>query len=174
MVQALSIRTKLIMAMLALVASVALMGMTADDANAAGVTEIRWVENHTPYGVYFWNHETGVRKSIAPYTAVSVNSRVPWATNKYEFGEGKYIELGFTFPTDLRRIAIWQEAHNRPPWPGDKIRYYRSLGTNTGLFYNSSAPPMPGASNTGGRRNLIIRYTQKSTGYPVMHAGLCC
>jgi hypothetical protein len=34
MVQALSIRTKLIMAMLALVASTALMGMTADDADA--------------------------------------------------------------------------------------------------------------------------------------------
>jgi hypothetical protein len=46
MVQALSIRTKLIVAMLALVASVALMGMTADDAHA-GVTEIRNIYNYT-------------------------------------------------------------------------------------------------------------------------------
>src|SRR5215204_7112495 len=95
MVQALSIRTKLIMAMLALVASVILMGVTANAANAAGVTEIRWVENHTPYYVYVWNHESGARTLISPNSAVSYNQWVPWATNADEFNRGKYIEIGW-------------------------------------------------------------------------------
>src|SRR3712207_712415 len=130
MVQTLSIRTKLIMAMLALVASVALMGMTADDANAAGVAEIRWVENHTPYYVDVRNHESGATKLIAPNSAVSYNQWVPWATNADEFNRGKYIELGFSwhnssspcgiYGAGCPHLAIWQEGHNRQPYPGDK------------------------------------------------------
>jgi hypothetical protein len=46
MVQALSIRTRLIMAMLALMGSVALMGVTADDAHA-GVTPLDQNANPT-------------------------------------------------------------------------------------------------------------------------------
>ena len=171
MVQALSIRTKLILAMLALVASVALMGMTADDANAAGVTEIRWVENHTPCSVRIWNHESGATKLIAPYSAVSYNQWVPWATNADEFNRGKYIELGFYqegrssqpclpsigVPIYAPRLAMWQEGHNRQPYPGDKIRYTRPTGSK--FYYNPSAPPMTGASDTGGRRNLSITST---------------
>jgi hypothetical protein len=185
MVQALSIRTKLIMAMLALVASVVLMGMTADDANAAGVTEIRWVENHTPCYVYVENHESGAYKLIAPYSAVSYNQWVPWARNASEFDRGKYIELGFygqvqslsklcEFPAVYRPgLAIWQEGHNRQPYPGDKIRYTRPTPRTTEFYYNPSAPPMAGASDTGGRRNLIIRYTIKpTTGSAIMQAGL--
>jgi hypothetical protein len=187
MVQALSIRTKLIMAMLALVASVALMGMTADDANAAGVTEIRWVENHTPCYVYVWNHETTTDRfratMIPPYSAVSYNQWVPWARDAVEFNRGKYIELGFygreqslsklcTLPYHPSpRLAIWQEGHNRPLYPGDKIRYTRATGTT--FYYNPSAPPMAGASDTGGRRDLIIRYTiEPTTGSATMQAGL--
>jgi hypothetical protein len=52
MVETLSMRTKLLMAVLSLIASVALMGVTADAANASGVTEIRDVQNFTPYFVY--------------------------------------------------------------------------------------------------------------------------
>src|SRR5215204_880314 len=134
MVQTLSIRTKLIRAMLALVASVALMGMTADDAKAAGVTEIRWVENHTPYPAYLWNHETKAVYQIFPHTAVSVNQRIPWARNPDEFKEGHYIEIGWLGifrPGDpctlgkCAQLAIWQESHNTPPNPGDLVRYTR-------------------------------------------------
>jgi hypothetical protein len=170
MVQALSIRTKLIMGMLALVASVALMGMTADDANAAGVTEIRWVENHTPYTVYVRNHESGATKLISPYSAVSYNQWVPWATNADEFNRGKYIEIGWKgtgqypcyFPYEYvvcPQLAIWQEGHNRQLNPGDFIRYACEMK------YNPSAPPMAGASHTGGRRNLIIRHTDVPRSY---------
>lgn len=186
MVQALSIRTKLIMAMLALVASVVLMGMTAEDANAAGVTEIRWVENHTPYPVYVRNHESGALKLISPYSAVSYNQWVPWATNEDEFNRGKYIQIGWQGDGQYDGVgnpcilglcptfAIWQEGHNRQPYPGDKIRYTRAKGLK--VSYTLYAPPMAGASDTGGRRNLIIRYTPHPTdpSYPVMQAGLCC
>jgi len=183
MVQTLSIRTKLIMAMLALVASVALMGVTADAANAAGVTEIRWVENQTPFYVYVWNHESGASTVISPNSAVSYNQWVPWATNADEFNRGKYIELGwlysgtsggFPFPclqgARCPELAIWQE--------GDKIRYTRSSwyeGPGVGFQYRPSAP-MAGASNTGGRRILKIRHTIAPTNprHAIMQAGLCC
>jgi hypothetical protein len=124
MVQTLSIRTKLIMAMLALVASVALMGVTAADANAAGVTEIRWVENHTRFPVYVENHEPipDTQMLVAPYTARSVNQRIPWVFNASDFDSGHYIELGYLFPFELPRHAIWQE--NRAG--SDKVRYSRA------------------------------------------------
>jgi hypothetical protein len=181
MVQALSIRTKLIMAMLALVASVALMGMTADDANAAGVTEIRWVENHTPHPVYVWNHESGAYKVISPNSAASYNQWVPWAFGR-EFFYRSHIELGYLWPNTSKvvpRIAIWQENRNTDPYPGDKVRYTNAQGTINSwhLNYNSQALPISGNSSTGGRRNLIITYTGwQVTPFgqvPAMHARLC-
>ena len=75
------------MAMLALVASVALIGVTADTANAQ-VTEITSVYNYTNKEIYIWNHESGKRIEIAPAgvyqnkpkpTRGSFNEWVPWA-----------------------------------------------------------------------------------------------
>jgi hypothetical protein len=179
MVQTLSIRTKLIMAMLALVASVALMGVAADDANADGVTEIRDVQNFTPYFVYAWNHENGTYRLIFPNSAYQYNQWVPWATNANEFNGGKYIELGFVRSrfgatpdpcfisfAACPQYAIWQESTNRQPNPGDFIRYTRSLQ------YTPSAPPMVGDSKAGLRRNLIISYSLDPNGVAVMHASL--
>jgi len=182
MVQTLSIRTKLIMAMLALVASVALMGMTADDANAAGVTEIRWVENHTPYYVYVENHEPvpNTKMLVAPYTARSVNQRIPWVFKDTDFNSGHYIELGYLFPFEVDRLAIWQENRDTGSHPGDKVRYSRADQNPNGswyLSYRPDAPPIPGNSNTGGRRILIIRQTRwemtPSGWVPNMDARLC-
>jgi hypothetical protein len=183
MVQALSIRTKLILAMLALVASVVLMGVTANAANAAGVTEIRLVKNNTPYYVYIQNHESRAYKLIPPYGVVSYNQWVPWATNTDEFNRGKYIEVGFStedacpdfvpLPNFCPGLAIWQEGYNRQPYPGDKIRYTRGIPYS--FSYNRYAPPMAGDSNTGGRRNLIITYTPdpRDSLHAVMQARLC-
>ena len=189
MVQTLSIRTKVIMAMLALVASVALMGVTADAANAAGVTEIRDVQNFTPYYVYFWNHENDTYTLIFPNSRWSVNQWVPWATNADEFKAGKYIELGFVPapfgttppacyfpPLPCPHYAIWQEGHNRQPYPGDFIRYTHPdvfrPNASPGFQYTRDAPPMVGASQTGGRRNLIIWHSLDFHGVANMHAKL--
>jgi len=57
MVETLSMRTKLLMAVLSLIASVALMGVTADAANASGVTEIRDVQNLPLTLSTAWDHE---------------------------------------------------------------------------------------------------------------------
>jgi hypothetical protein len=184
MVQTLSIRTKLIMAMLALVATVTLMGVTADAANAAGVTEIRWVENHTPFPVYVENHEPNpnTKMLVAPNTARSVNQRIPWVFDKTDFERGHYIELGYLYPysyVDLERLAIWQENRGSIPYPGDKVRYTEAEGTfgSWRLNYDPEAGPIPGNSNTGGRRILIIKFTtwQVTPGglVPNMDAHLC-
>jgi hypothetical protein len=160
MVQALSIRTKLIMAMLALMRSVALMGVTADDAHA-GVTELRTVYNKTGKTVYLWNHENGwittilPEGSATPFSSVgkaSFNQWVPWCTWGGEFDKGKYIEVGY-FENGMRvhKYSIWQE--NRRESDGfwrDRIRYtkYRS--------YVSDAQAMPGYSAVDGRRDLYL------------------
>jgi hypothetical protein len=179
MVQTLSIRTKLIVAMLALVASVALMGMTADDANAQ-VTEIRWVENHTRFPVYVKNHETKARMLVPPYSARSVNQRIPWVIDNTppvtDFDRGHYIELGYSYPyaeNKLPRFAIWQE--------GDRVRYTKAKGTGLGEFYlnyDPKASPISGNSSTGGRRILIITFTgweitSSGVAVPRMGASLC-
>ena|SRR5215203_1079744 len=182
MVQTLSIRTKLIMAMLALVATVALMGVTADAANAAGVTEIRWVENHTPFPVYVENHKENPNWNmvVPPYTARSVNQRIPWVFNKGDFDSGHYIELGYLYPTPLPRLAIWQENRDNEPWPGDKVRYTEAVPkVSAGWYFNydPKAQPISGNWNTGGRRNLIITFkywTKTPNGLlPLMDARLC-
>jgi len=184
MVQTLSIRTKLIMAMLALVATVTLMGVTADAANAAGVTEIRWVENHTPFPVYVENHEPNpnTKMVVAPNTARSVNQRIPWVFRETDFGRGHYIELGYLYPysyVNLPRLAIWQENRDSQPYPGDKVRYTKAERTFSSWYlnYDPKAWPIPGNSNTGGRRILIIRQTRwemtPSGWVPNMDARLC-
>jgi hypothetical protein len=164
MVQALPIRTKLIMAMLALLGSVALMGVTADDAHA-GVTEIRTVHNKTDKTVYLWNHENGWVMTIRPYGTASWNQWVPWCTWAGEFDKGKYMEVGY-LENGMRvhKYSIWQE--NRREFDGvwrDRIRYtkYRA--------YNRDAQAMPGYSAVDGRRdlylnNLDLAATSTSTG----------
>jgi hypothetical protein len=188
MAQTRSIKTKLIMAVLALVASVALMAVTADDANAAGVTEIRSVENDSPYYVYLRNYEAKdssgrpLYTQIRPHGSVSYNKPVPWARDHVEFNQGHYIELGFRqgyinapdacfFLSNIcPEVAIWQEGHNRPVNPGDFIRSSRYRHYRTGKFlYSNWAPPVPGASHTGGSRNLIISAGEHpTTGFAVM------
>jgi hypothetical protein len=175
MVQTLSMRTKLLMvAVLSLTVSVALMAVTADTANAQ-VTEIRKVINQTDEFVYIWNRESGARtlifpRSYAPNNQVQYNQWVPWATNATEFNRGKYIEFGYRESGLVQcggvqycvRFAIWQEANNTQPFPGNYIRF--TVPTfGYGLRYIPSAPPMPGESTAGGRRNLYIRPVP---GYP--------
>jgi hypothetical protein len=75
MVQALSIRTKLIIAMLALMASVALMGVTARDAHAA-VTEMRTIYNNTSQTYYVKNHENNQQESLAPISRPPVEAEL--------------------------------------------------------------------------------------------------
>jgi hypothetical protein len=191
MVQVLSIRTKLIIAMLAFVASVALMGVTADAANAA-VTDIQTVHNFSPYFVYVWNHEhNGPNALIFPRSSRSYNQWVPWATNKDEFNAGHYIEFGFD-PVSIGdgqppcgisgvtcpQYAIWQEYTPKQPYPGDLIRYVRP-GCDTScappdyMFqYTTSAPPMPGIAQVGGERDLFIWSTEDPRGFAIMHAYL--
>jgi hypothetical protein len=144
MVQALSIRTKLIMAILALVASVALMGATADDAHAA-VTEIRTIHNYTGKTVYAWNHESGRLVIIKPDQTAFFNQWVPWCTSMTDFYNGHYMEVGYIddYGVKVHRYSIWQR--------GDWIRYTNVRG------YQTYAPAMPGMSGVGGRRDLILR-----------------
>jgi hypothetical protein len=89
MVQTLSMRTKLLMALLTLTVSVALMAVTADTANAQ-VTTITSVYNYTNKEIYIWNHESGKRIEIAPAgdrpTRVGFNEWVPWAWTADHFG----------------------------------------------------------------------------------------
>jgi hypothetical protein len=146
MVQALSIRTKLIVAMLALVASVALMGMTADDAHA-GVTEIRNIYNYTGKWVYVWNHESGYRVSIAPNGDVLANQWVPWCSSGSEYNRGKYIEVGYWEGSGtVKKYSIWQQNRNGQ----DRIRYTKKI------TYDPYAVAMPGASTVDGRRDLVL------------------
>ena len=164
--------TKLILAMLTLVASVTLMAATADTANAA-VTEIRTVDNNTDRIIYIWNHESGAYNIIFPGQSRSFNQRVPWATSVEDFDRGHYIEVGIyeTAPSQCSgiflcpRFSFWQEYRSHGRDPGDKIRYTGSPPLDTGpRRYNSDAPAMPGASYVGGRRNLVIKYL--GVGYP--------
>jgi hypothetical protein len=146
MVQALSIRTKLIMAMLAMVASVALMGMTADDAHA-GVTEIRNIYNYTGKTVYVWNHESGRRITIADRRNEVFNQWVPWCVDSTEYDKNKYIEVGYIENGNLvHKYSIWQQDKGGQ----DRIRYFDQRS------YSTYAQPMPGASQVGGRRNLYL------------------
>jgi hypothetical protein len=118
--------------MLALVASVALMGMTADDAHA-GVTEIRNIYNYTGKWVYVWNHESGYRVSIAPNGNVLANQWVPWCWSGDMYNRGKYIEVGYwEGGTTVHKYSIWQQT------------------------YDPYAAPMPGASTVDGRRDLLL------------------
>ena len=177
MVQTLSIRTKLIVAMLALVATVALMGVTAHDAHAQ-VTEIRKVFNNTRYDVYLWNREatSGKRLYVHAGQTESFNEWVPWATDSTDFNRGHYIEIGFTAGLytcgglgECPQRAIWQEARNNQPYPGDFIRYDSAGYFGHALHYTDQAPPMAGDSATGGRRDLIINLSQFQ---PLMRAHL--
>jgi hypothetical protein len=168
MVQTLSIRTKLIMAMLALVASVALMGVTADTANAQ-VTEIISVCNYTNQDIYIWNHESGKRIVIAPapakgppplQTCKGFNEWVPWAWNADRFDEGHFIEVGyvetFIFCGAIRycpRFSFWQERRK----DGDHIRWTGQLPPEGPLKYRAYADPMPGDSDTGDPDFLYIK-----------------
>ena len=146
MVQALSIKTKLIMAMLALVGSVALMGATADDAHA-GVTELRTVYNYTGKTVYIWNHESGSLKLIYPGSNVFLNQWVPWCAGSTDFYRGKYIEVGYIESgVKVHKYSIWQQNRNGQ----DRIRYTKLRG------YDPYAQPMPGASGVDGRRDLVL------------------
>jgi hypothetical protein len=146
MVQALSIRTKLIMAMLAVVASVALMGMTADDAHA-GVTEIRNIYNNTSKTVYVWNHESGYRATIPSNGGVLASQWVPWCINSTDYNKGHYIEIGYLENgMYVHKYSIWQQNRD---WQ-DKIRY------TSNRAYTSFAEAMPGASNVDGRRDLLL------------------
>jgi hypothetical protein len=167
MVQTLSIRTKLIMAMLALVASVALMGVTANDANAA-VTVITKVCNETNKEIYIWNHESGKRIQIAPAgdrpprrTCQDFNEWVPWAWTADRFDEGHYIEVGNveTFYecggiVYCARFSFWQE-HRKSD--GDKVRYTGQNPPDGPRNYRSYADPIPGSNITGSRRSLYIK-----------------
>jgi hypothetical protein len=146
MVQALSIRTKLIMAILALVASIALMGATADDAHA-GVTELRTVYNYTGKTVYVWNHESGSIKLINPSGNVFFNQWVPWSAGSTDFYRGKYIEVGYIQNgVKVHKYSIWQQNRNSQ----DRIRYTQLRG------YDANAQPMPGVSTVNGRRDLVL------------------
>jgi hypothetical protein len=164
MVQTLSIRTKLIMAMLALVASVALMGVTADTANAQ-VTTITGVYNYTNQEIYIWNHESGKRIEIAPAgkvpTRVFFNEWVPWAWKADHFDEGHFIEVGNveTFYECggigyCPRFSFWQEKRKSD---GDHIRYTGQNPPDGPLKYRAYADPMPGDSDTGDTNHLCIR-----------------
>jgi hypothetical protein len=148
MVQALSIRTKLIVAMLALVASVALMGATADDAHAA-VTEMRTIYNTTSQKYYVKNLESGKIVYIYPNSSATFNQWIPWCTSSSDYSWKHYIEVGVIAPYTGARVykySIWQQ--NR--YGLDRIRY-TSLGR-----YDPSAPPIDGASTVGGWRDLYI------------------
>jgi len=148
MVQVLSIKSKLILAILALVASVALMGMTADDAHA-GVTEIRNVYNNTGKTVYLWNHENGYRVTIAPGQQVLINNWVPWCTGYTDFNRGHFIEVGYVNGgSHVYKYSIWQQNRNGL----DRIRYTAITPMN----YSPTAQAMPGASSVDGRRDLVL------------------
>jgi hypothetical protein len=125
---------------------------------------------------------------VAPYTARSVNQRIPWVFHKDNFDRGHYIELGYMYPysyVELPRLAIWQENRDGWPDPGDKVRYTKAEGTivpgvpigSWYLNYDPEARAIPGNSNTGGRRILIIKFTtwQVTPGglVPNMDAHLC-
>jgi hypothetical protein len=159
MVQALSIRTKLIMAMLALMGSVALMGVTADDAHA-GVTEIRSVYNNTDKTVYLWNRESGLRITISPNYKGFFNQWVPWCSDSWEFDHNHHIEVGYwENGKPVHKYTIWQQYK----WGQDRIRY-------TALrAYDPNATAMPGMSRVNGRRDLVLfdldaEATEYSTG----------
>ena len=146
MVQVLSIKSKLIMAMLALVASVVLMGMTADDAHA-GVTEIRSIYNYTGKTVYVWNHETGHYVTIGNTGNSLLNQWVPWTASYTDYNRGKYIEVGYIENGALvHKYSIWQQNRN---WQ-DRIRYTKLRS------YDPYAQAMPGASSVDGRRDLVL------------------
>jgi hypothetical protein len=146
MVQLLSMRTKLIMAMLALVGSVALMGVTADEAHA-GVTEMRSIYNYTGKTVYAWNHESGKLVIINPGGNSFFNQWIPWCTGSTDFYRGKYIEIGYIENgVKVHKYSIWQQNKGGQ----DRIRYTKLRG------YDPSAQAMPGASTVDGRRDLVL------------------
>ena len=147
MVQALAIRTKLIIAMLALVGSVALMGVTAEDAHAA-VTEMRTIYNETDQTYYVWNHESGKVVYIPSGGSAVFNQWIPWCTSSTDYNRNHFIEVGVIANNGARvyQYSIWQQNRN---WQ-DRIRY-TSLGA-----YDPYARPMEGASTVGGWRNLYI------------------
>jgi hypothetical protein len=147
MVQALSIRTKLIIAIFALVASVGLMGVTADDAHAA-VTEMRTIHNDTGKTFYVWNHESGKVVYIPSHGSAAFNQWIPWCTSSTDYNRNHFIEVGFIADNGARvyQFSIWQQNRN---WQ-DRIRY-TSLGA-----YDPYARSLDSASGTGGRRDLHI------------------
>jgi hypothetical protein len=151
MVQALSIRTKLIMVMLALVASVALMGVTADDAHAA-VTEMRTIYNTTDQTYYVKNLESGKIVYIYPGRSASFNQWIPWCTSSSDYSWKHYIEIGvISNGARVYKYSIWQQ--NRRESDGvwrDRIRYTTLRG------YDPNAQPIDGASTVGGWRDLYI------------------
>jgi hypothetical protein len=147
MVQALSIRTKLIMVMLALVGSVALMGVTAEDAHAA-VTEMRTIHNETGQTYYVWNHESGKVVYIPSHGRAVFNQWIPWCTSSTDYNWNHFIEVGVIASNGARvyKYSIWQQNRNGQ----DRIRY-TTLGR-----YDPYAPPVDGASTVGGWRDLYI------------------
>ena len=147
MVQALSIQTKLIMVMLALVGSVALMGVTAEDADAA-VTEMRTIHNETGRTYYVLNRESGKKVSIDPGRSASFNQWIPWCTSSTDYRWNHFIEVGYKADNGawVYQYSIWQQNRNGQ----DRIRYTTLRG------YDPSAQPIDGASTVGGWRDLYI------------------
>ncbi len=101
------------------------------------ITEFSLIRNLSGDTVHFKNFEnSGDNQTLFANTDRSVAVWVPWADNGQEFNQHRIeVHLG------ARRLYVWQA--------GERVRY-----SETGWDQNAAA--VPGNSDVGGKRTLII------------------